>query len=108
VPTGGIPHPQEQIPEWRATLIRLAAWRAVVGMKLTDDELAANARAEFDRVGSRFYGFYSWAGIVKCDGTQCFRVVVAAPDGSSVLKDAPTDAEALGLSLAEHVARKRG
>jgi len=107
VQSGGTPQPQESLPEWRATLIRLASWRAVLGTILSDEDLAANARAEFERVGSRFYGYHSWSSIVTHDGTQCFRVVVAAPDGHSVLKDAPTDAEALGLALAEHMARKR-
>ena len=76
-------------------------------MKLSDEELAAHARAEFERVGSRFYGYYSVASVINCDGAQFFRVVVTGPDDHSILKDAATDAEALGLALAEHLARKR-
>ena len=108
VPPSGTPSPHEQVPEWRATLMRVAAWRTGVGMNLSDTDLARHARSEFERVGGPFYGYHAWECVIKRgDGTVHRRVVLAAPDGRSVLKDAATDAEALGVALAEHLARKR-
>ena len=76
-------------------------------MKSSDEELAMYARWEFERVGSQFFGYHSWHCLLSQDGTELHRVVVADPKGRSVMKDAPTDAEALGRALAEHLARKR-
>lgn len=108
VPTSGTSGPHESPPEWRATLLRAAAWRASVGMNLSDAHLARNARAAFTCTGTEFYGYRCWECILaKSDGSREFRVVVVSPDGRSILKDATTDPEALGCALAEHARRKR-
>ena len=108
MPISGTPGPHEFLPEWRAILLRVAGWRASIGMNLSDEHLARNARAAFTRAGSEFYGYRCWECLIaKSDGSHECRVVVVSPQGRSVLKDAPTDAEALGSALAEHARRLR-
>lgn len=107
-PTDRISIARESVTEWRKALFRVAAWRAYVGMNMSDEELARHARAEFERVDSPFYGYQSWTNVVDAhDGSSSYRVVVASPDGASALKHAPTDAEALGSALAEHLRGKQ-
>ena len=77
-------------------------------MKLTDEDLVRNAHSEFERVGSQFFGWHTWdCQINTPGGATVTRVVVAGPEGRTALKDAPTQAEALGLAIAE-LLRKRG
>jgi hypothetical protein len=106
VPTSGTPNPPEPIPEWRKVLIRVSGWRSYGGTRVSDEELVRNARAEFDRVGSEFYGYQTWSAVIKDpNGVSFYRVVVASPRGETVLKNASSEAEALGRALAEHIRR---
>jgi hypothetical protein len=108
VSASGIPNPQDGLPNWRAALARVTAWRVVVGMTVSDDELAKNARAEFERIGSRFYGYQCWSSMIATDGVRSHRVVIVSPNGNSVLRDGLTEAEALGKAIWEHLQASPG
>jgi hypothetical protein len=73
---------------------------------MTDEELVRNARSEFNRVGSEFYGYQAWSAEIKDPNwITYYRAVVASPRGETVLKNAASEAEALGRALAEHLRR---
>ena len=77
-------------------------------MTVSDDELAKNARAEFERIGSRFYGYQCWSSMIATDGVRSHRVVIVSPNGNSVLRDGLTEAEALGKAIWEHLQASPG
>jgi len=92
----------EHDPAWRAALIRVAGWRVARGRKFRDDELADFVRAEFTRVGSPFFGYHERDCFMStADDVPKYRVILIHPDGRMVTRDASSDAEALGLALAE-------
>jgi len=83
-------------------LVRAAALRSCAAKTFTDEELVRLVRAEFDRVGSQFFGYEAWQCIVTPSETApAIRVVVAHPRGGTMLRHALTEAEALGLALSE-------
>jgi len=62
-------------------------------MTFTDEELVRYVRAEFDRVGSQFFGYNAWATTIKLPEGRLTRVVVADQSGRTMLTEAPTEAE---------------
>ena len=93
-----------QVPEWRAVLIKIAAARGGRAAEMLDADLVQAVHLEFERAGSPVAGFHHVSASVRAsDGTTFSRVVVINAQGSALLVDAPTEAEALGRALLQHL-----
>ena len=84
----------------------MASWRPAVGAKLTDVELVALVRAEFERVGSPVHRY---SCVIATESTRSLvSVTLTAPNGRVMRADAPTEAEALGAALAQQFKQANG
>jgi len=95
------------MPEWRAILMRIIRTRGV-RPGISDEDLARAVRFEFESPGSEVWGYHCVvANISPSDGPPFSRVVLTNPKGQKILVDAPTEAEALGRALAQHLEGKK-
>ena len=76
---------------------------------MPDEALVQAVLLEFERAGSPVAGFHCVAAIIRpCEGPALSRVVLIDAQGKSVLVDSPTEPEALGRALIEHLSSKDG